>query len=170
MEKASKKVATQQQVKAALEAIAGREVSPLVPVQPVNLYFRLGLCVGTFGQQEQIFPQSFYTYRNLLFDNITHQTNARVLDVSGFSTTGSDGKSVFQLSTFAGFNIQAEAPIQVLATPRGGLPFFLTVEHALTQPGPDVEITVHAWNPQGKPAPNVEFDWQCRVLFATLPG
>jgi hypothetical protein len=95
----------------------------------------------------------------------TQRSDAPLLDVSGVSSTGSDGKSVFQVSTFVGAATGALEPINILATPRGALPFFLTVEHKIVavQGVNDVEITVDAWDPQGNPAPNVEFYWRCRL-------
>jgi hypothetical protein len=135
---------------------------PPVPVGTVNLFYYLGTCVGTSPPGDQSFPSSFTTWRNLLFDETTHASDAPLLDVSGVSYTGSDGKSVFRVTTFVGFEIDAQEPINVVATPRGGVPFFLTVEYVLKQA--DVEITVYAWDPNGNPAPGVAFDWRCRFV------
>ena len=162
MKKASEKVAKEQEVKAALEVIAGRKISPAVPADVLNLFYYLGTCVRTLPPGDQQFPASFTTWRNLIIDpDTTHTSDAPLLDVSGVSSTGSDGKSVFQVSTFVGFIINGLEPINIVATPRGALPFFLTVEHKTLFP--DVEITVYAWDPQGNPGPNVEFYWRCRL-------
>src|SRR5215510_1244623 len=61
-------------------------------------------------------------------------------------------------------------PINIVATPRAERPVFLTVTYAPAAPEPqvhpfrpDVQITVFAWEANGTPAPNVEFDWRCRT-------
>jgi len=84
--------------------------------------------------------------------------------VSGFATTASSGQSVFRLSDFIcpGGEVY-NYPINVIATPFSSKPFFLTVMHSLVNNGSDVEIKVFAWDANGAAAPNVSFNWRCRV-------
>ncbi len=167
MTNASGKASREQEIKAALEVIAGRKISTPVPADVINLFYVLGAYVRTLPQGDQQFPESFTTWRTLLlppFDK-TYTSDAPLLDVSGVSSTGSDGKSVFQVSAFVGSDLEVIEPINILATPRGALPFFLTVEHKIVfqQDVNDIEITVYAWDPQGNPGPNVDFYWRCRL-------
>ena len=92
-----------------------------------------------------------------------------VLDVSGVARTGSNGQSLFRLDQFiCPTNEAFFRPINVVATPLSSTPFFLTVGHSLINNGADVEIKVLAWDASGVAAPNVSFNWQCRV--ALQPG
>ncbi len=88
----------------------------------------------------------------------------RVIDVSGFATTGPNGQFTFKLTDFLcpAHEIYSY-PINVLATPVSSKPFFLTVQHSILNNGADVTITVFAWKPNGTPAPGVTFNWRCRV-------
>ena len=71
---------------------------------------------------------------------------------------------MFLLMAFTGgFQVDPAQPINVVATARGGVPASLTVDY--TPAAGDFEITVFAWDSQGNPAPNVTFDWRCRVSF-----
>ena len=94
---------------------------------------------------------------------------APVVDVHGVFSTGAGGKRVFKLRDFMCFDdaptaVTLSEPVNVVATPRSDGPFFLTMTHAITSTGlTDVEITVFAWNADGKPAPDVYFDWRCRA-------
>ena len=55
----------------------------------------------------------------------------------------------------------------MLVTPRSDSPCYATMEHTLINVnqglGSDVQITVSVWDATGAPAPNVTFDWRCRV-------
>jgi hypothetical protein len=46
----------------------------------------------------------------------------------------------------------------------------VTTTHALVDNGNDVQITVFAWNAGGAAAPNVSFDWRCRVVSNQIIG
>lgn len=93
----------------------------------------------------------------------------RLLDVAGFFTTGSDGKSLFRLTDFLcpadEIFIQ---PINIVATPFSSTPCFLTVAHSLLNEGADVEIKVSTWDVNGVAAPNVSFNWRCRVTLQNI--
>ena len=104
---------------------------------------------------------------------------SRLLDVSGFATSGSDGKAVFWLNAFlcpfgrhfppvsepplALSTAKYLQPINVVATPLSTTPCFLTLVHTLVDNGADVEIKVSTWDANGVAAPDVSFDWRCRV-------
>ena len=85
---------------------------------------------------------------------------------------------MFLLSEFVCFaqvNILAE-PINVVATPRASTPSFLTMTHQLvkadgaTNYQDDVSISVFTWDANGAAAPNVVFDWRCRVVSVPVIG
>ena len=165
-------VAKETDPKAHLEAIAGRKIDlPVGPlVLPANLFYLLGAYIGTTGGLD--FPSSNITWKNLLFDQATQTSSAPLLDVSGVCSTDSNGKSVFRLTTFVGVEIDPAEPINIVATPRGSAPVFLTAEHAIVTVtvggiSKDIEITVYAWDSNGNPAPNVGFDWRCRFVSNT---
>lgn len=95
-----------------------------------------------------------------------------VIDIGGIAATEGNGQRVFRLREFScAEHIIFDHPINVVATPLSSQPFFLTVKHALVVPDPnnpnlnDVEITVFVWDANGKPAPNIAFDWRCRVPY-----
>lgn len=93
-----------------------------------------------------------------------------LLDVASSSSTDSNGQLVLFLSNFiCGFQdaIPIE-PINVVATPRTTTPFNVTLTHELTTTPAgldDVQITVFTWTPNGAAAPDVPFDWRCRVAM-----
>ena len=89
----------------------------------------------------------------------------RLLDVSGFTVTGSEGKAQFRLTTFICHpgNLLFFPPINVVATPISATPHFLTLAHSIVDNGADVEIAVASWGANGTTASNVFFDWPCRV-------
>lgn len=91
--------------------------------------------------------------------------DSRVVDVSGFATTGPGGQAVFRLTKFICPAAEIYGPpINVLATPTSEKPFFLTVTHKLVNSNKDVEITVFSWDAAGARAPGVSFNWRCRVV------
>ena len=97
--------------------------------------------------------------------NLPNRCSAnRVIDVSGFATTGANGQFSFNLTNFIcpAREIYSE-PVNVIATPKTSKPFFLTVQHEVVNNGADVKITVFAWKSNGSPAPGITFNWRCRV-------
>ena len=137
-----------------LEGILGEKIAPealaLIPV-----FMDVAISTET---PCTITQQSIFIARpNRCFDS-------RVFDVSGFTQTRTNGQIVFRLSNFR--CPQGEiysAPLNVVATPVSQKPFFLTVMQALVNNGTDVEITVFSWDANGAPAPNIAFNWRCRV-------
>jgi hypothetical protein len=93
-----------------------------------------------------------------------------LLDTSGVTETGGDGKIVFTLHNFLCGRLGAFAePVNLLATPQGTSPRYVTMAHQLISNPTlglftDVQITACSWNPDGTAAPNVRFYWRCRVV------
>jgi hypothetical protein len=105
----------------------------------------------------------FTTWRRLGETTPNRCYATELLDVSGFATTGSDGTILFRLTSFLCLTgIALAGPINVLATPFSSTPCFLTMVHSLHN-GNDVEIKVSSWDANGAAAPNVAFNWRCRV-------
>lgn len=95
---------------------------------------------------------------------------SKLLDVTGSAASGSDGKSRFRLTNFLcpEGNFRFGFPINVVATPLSATPCFLTLVHILVNNGADVEIQVSTWDSDGAAAPNVSFDWRCRVELVNV--
>jgi hypothetical protein len=158
-------MATKADTKKHLEAILGHKLSD-DEVQLIQFLFPVAS--RTFTVDEN----TFTTLRNFLIPRPNQCRPARLMDISGLATTDNNGKRVFLLSEFLCFSspgsIHFQQPINVVATPRSTTPSFLTVIHSLVNTGPlnaatDVEITVFTWDANGAAAPNVTFDWRCRV-------
>ena len=94
----------------------------------------------------------------------------KLLDVGGYWWTGSTGTAKFLLKDFICLSqISFDYPINVVATPLGERPAFLTLKHNLVMSGTsaiDVEIEVFTWDANGAPLPKISFDWRCRVPYA----
>ena len=105
------------------------------------------------------------TFRSLIVAFPNRCVSSKLLDVTGSAASGADGKSRFRLTSFLcpEGNFRFGFPINVVATPLSTTPSFLTVVHTLVNNGADVEIEVSTWDAAGTPAPNVSFDWRCRV-------
>ena len=149
--------AAKSEAKARLEALAGYDIDEAT-AQSKSWW----MPIGAYS-----FSDGLVTWRNIIRFLPKSCNDARLLDVSGVSSTGGDGKRVFRLSEFVCFgtiNSLAE-PINVVATPLANTPGFLTAQHQLIPATvDDVEITIFAWDANGVPAPNVVFDWRCRVV------
>jgi hypothetical protein len=90
-----------------------------------------------------------------------------ILDVSGASFTGPDGRREILLSKFVCLD-QGDTlaePINVLATARSEKPFFVTATHRLINAASDLQITIFSWDATGAVAPGLTFDWRCRAVF-----
>lgn len=126
----------------------------------------------------KITDEAYVTSKRVVFPFVKVCTPHPLFDIGGVAATGSDGKRVFRLSEFACFGTLAggvpaitfDHPINVVATPLSSEPFFVTVMHVLLPDSTDVEITVFAWDANGKAAAHVAFDWRCRVPhWDTIP-
>lgn len=158
-------MATKPDTKKHLEAILGHKLSEeavqlIQLVQPIASH--------TFTTDES----TFVTLNYPIIFRPKECRPARLMDISGFGATGSNGQSVFRLSDFICFDSPPRAnrfqqPVNVVATPRSSDPCFLTVTHSLVNVdsfnAADVEIKVFTWDASGAPAPNIAFDWRCRV-------
>jgi hypothetical protein len=90
-------------------------------------------------------------------------SNIRLLDVGGIARTRADGKLEFLLSDFFCRDFGTTVIVNFLATPLSEEPVFVTAKRQVTSN--DVKITVHSWDVNGRPAPNIVFDWRCRVPY-----
>lgn len=149
-------------LKKQLEDITGQEVQA-TPDQLAIFSFPVG--AASFERESQVL------FRRIIFPGKFCSTPITLLDVSGRTATGADGTSTFLLSSFicSDFNSFSE-PVSVLATPKTTSPFFVTLTHELvTDPNNatsfnDVRIKAFVWDANGAAAPNIVFDWRCRVV------
>ena len=158
MDKKAENKIDMQAVKKQLEVAAGKKID--VPDDLIR-QFRWPVSAYTFTEGDVL-------WRNIIFPGQSC-VDASLLDLSASAWTDSSGSVTFLLSRYYCGSLQLAAPVNVEATVRGASPAFLTVEYSLVQATggsyfDDVSITVHTWDANGKPAPNVEFDWRCRVV------
>jgi len=152
-------------VKKKLEDIAGRELV-VAPEQLNKLRFPVSVYDQAAGAA---------VWHYLFLPPGKRCEDAWLLDVSGASYSGADGKRVVKLSDVAclgsigGF--QVAEPVNVLATARSVNPVFVTNTHSLISPSNpiDIEITFFVWDDKGHAAPNVSFDWRCRANVSPQP-
>jgi hypothetical protein len=150
-----------------LEEIAGRELD--VSDEQIHS-FLWPIASSTYLAKHDYDDDAWITSERIIFPQPIC-TDAKLLDTSGHSVTGSNGQIVFRLRNFlcnrdgiAQFN----EPVNLLATPQGTSPSFMTMNHRLIKDpalpyNTDLEITASAWHPNGNAAPNVGFYWRCRV-------
>jgi hypothetical protein len=159
MAKHSEKSVDPKELKKQLEAAAGRQLD--IPAEKIlNLWYPTGVHDYTVGKG---------AWRSIIALFPIRCTDATLLDASGASATGANGKRTFLLSEVICLPPQRllAEPVNLLATPRGASPAYVTTEHTLVNAGTftsDVQITVYAWDKSGAAAPNVSFDWRCRVV------
>ena len=153
-----------QDLKKQLEDIAGREIHVEAEQLKLVLWYPVGAYDYTNG----------YVASQSIFLPGVRCAEAKLLDASGGSWTGSDGKRVFRLSEFVCLpqHRLLMEPVNLLATGRSTKPFFLTATHKVVDPNDilrsDVEITVYGWDANGKPAPDLSFHWRCRVVSGVV--
>lgn len=157
---------TTRELKDKLEAAVGQELA-------VDAVAHLGFTrtpVGLYDITSTPEGSSFVTSRGLIRVLPKICVATRILDVSGWGIMGSDGQRTFRLSEFfcytATLGVTLEAPINVIATPNTRVPCFLTSQYSLVDDHKDVEITLSAWDPNGAAAPDISFDWRCRVAWS----
>jgi hypothetical protein len=138
-------------LKKQLEAISGQKTDAS-PEQLFPLFFRVSLSTaedGTVMSRSILFPSKSCVQASGL--------PASLLDVSSRSSTGDDGKRVFLLSDFICSTINSFAePVSVVVA--------LVANPSAPGSFSDLQITVFTWKPDGTAAPNVGFDWRCRLL------
>jgi hypothetical protein len=148
-------------VKAQLEKATGKEID----VDTEQLAF-FSFPVGSSFYEEN----SQTTWRRIIFEGKFCNSPVRLLDATGRTSTGADGKRVFLLSDFICSDTNSFAePIFLQATPKTATPCYVTLMHELVKnPNSpifnDLQITAFTWKPDGEPAPNIPFDWRCRVV------
>jgi hypothetical protein len=161
MDKKSAKTADPAEVKKQLEAIAGQKID--ISDDQIAI---IRWPVGAHNYED-----GTVLWRSIIFPG-QNCIASSLLDGSGVSTTGTNGEVTFLLSNFICLPLvrSLSEPVNVLATARTASPFFVTTTHTMV-PDPnspqsfnDVQITVYAWDANGKPAPGVSFDWRCRVV------
>jgi hypothetical protein len=97
-----------------------------------------------------------------------------LLDVSGIAVTDINGTIRFRLTDFICIDgVALDTPINMVATPLGSQPVFLTLNHTLVMHpsnifGIDVEFEVFTWDANGAAVPGIAFDWRCRVVFVDV--
>ncbi|PYJ44810.1 MAG: hypothetical protein DME50_17315 [Verrucomicrobia bacterium] len=155
--KKSEKTASPANIKKELEAFTGHKIDFSAEQLIKVLRYPIGAYDYTDGSA---------AWRSIIIFPGKSCSDATLLDVSGVSFTEADGTRAFLLSDFVCLpQLRSLAePINVLATARSTTPFFVTTAHALVNNGTDVQITIFAWDAKGAPAPNVTFDWRCRVV------
>ena len=155
-------MSTKPDIKKHLEAIVGADAVELIKI------FQ-SVATSTVVLDGQIIEKDFFELKP------NQCIGYKLLDVAGFFTTGGDGKSLFRLTDFLCHTGELFIqPINVVATPSSSTPCFLTIVHSLLNNGADVEIKVSTWDASGAAAPNVSFNWRCRVplnpgIFGTNP-
>ena len=160
-------MAKEADLKKKVEGVFGKELAPEVLER-----IRWSYPVATYDFTPA--DNAYVTTVNVILPG--KSCNKRALfDISGVAATGSDGKRVFRLSEFACFPhwqgqqaITFDHPVNVVATPVSSEPYFVTLKHVLLPDSRDVEITVFAWDSNGDAAPNIAFNWRCRVPYWEL--
>jgi hypothetical protein len=159
----SEKTVNPANIKKQLEALTGHKID----VNAEELVQLLNYAISAYDYTEDGNYVSKTAWR-WVFSDDKYCINASLLDASGVSSTEADGTRMFLLSDFVCLDDTRylAKPISVLATARSTSPFFVTTTHALVNKGTDLQITVFAWDANGAAAPNVTFDWRCRVGYA----
>jgi hypothetical protein len=149
------------ELKKQLEAVTGKEIDAS-PEQLAAFAYPAGSAF--YEENSQVL------WRRIIFPGKFCVSPVTLLDASGRSSTGTNGTIVFLLSSFICSDINSfSEPVFLLATPHVASACYITMTHQIVpdqnHPGyNDVQITAHAWGPNGTPAPNISFDWRCRVV------
>jgi hypothetical protein len=166
----AKKTPSMAGVKKKLEEVAGRSID--ASDQELALSFVRPIASSTYLSAHEPPNDSWVTKERLIFPK-PFCVDSQLLDTAGRSQTGPDGKIVFRLSSFlcGRDSIGAfEEPVNLVATPQGTSPAYITMVHELIPVDPagdwfsDVQITAFSWGPNGAAAPSVSFYWRCRVV------
>ena len=147
-----------------LESISGQQIDAS-DEQLLGLFFRVSLSSSDDGtvMSRSIFGGKSCAQASTL--------GASFLDVSSSSWTGANGQRSFLLTDVICSTVNSFAePVSLVVTPNTQTPCYATMTHALVpNPGAagsfsDLQIVVFTWGANGQPAPNVSFDWRCRLL------
>jgi hypothetical protein len=148
------------ELKTRLEEIAGRKLD----MTDEQLFSLLRpIASSTYLAKHDADDDAWITSERIIFPQPI-VADSKLLDTSGLSVTG----SLLNLKGVRDDIDQFFEPVNLLATPQGTRPFYMTMSHRFIRDSTntinqDVEITVSAWNPNGTPAANVPFYWRCRV-------
>jgi hypothetical protein len=170
-------------IKAALEAFAGhpidasaRQVEQQLRVLTIPFGSYSFTPAGTPGETGDNIGQ--VVSRSIIFPVPptpifpTSCTTSELLDVSGTVNTSNTGSITFRLTSFLCPNEPGRIysnPVNIQAAPISTTPVFLTVTFSMVvassnTTASDIEITIFAWNANGRPASaSVEVHWRCRV-------
>ncbi len=149
-------------IKKALETILGQALAEN-DVESIQFI----LPVASYTRSDS--PGEAFITKQSLRTNLKRCEPAILLDVSGVTTTGKDGESLFRLTNFICLdNVIFERPINFVATPLSSTPCFLTVSYSLVNNGADIEIQVSSWGANGAAAPNISFNWRCQTELSTI--
>jgi hypothetical protein len=154
-----------------LENISGQQIDAS-DEQLLQLSFRVSLSSfedGTIMSRSIIFPGKSCTQASAL--------PASFLDVSSSGSTDATGRRTFLLTDFiCSTDNSFGTPVSLLVTPNTQTPCYATMTHTLV-PDPnapgrfnDLQFTVFTWGANGRPAPNISFDWRCRLLSFQIIG
>jgi hypothetical protein len=162
-------VAQEDELRRAIES-AVEAVPPTVPPGSIVTSWPIGTYNFDFPANTQ-FPGGQVAPYITIGDTLRgqHCNSATLLDLSGLGVTVGDGTADIRLEDFlcrqrgGGYpSWQYLEPFNVVATPRGSAPIYLTYDLSRGgQAGP--EITFYAWRSGGIPQGGVRFDWRCRV-------
>lgn len=148
---------TKLDIKKQVEALLGHEITEEV----------LQTYIFTQAVASSTISDGSTTTKNLLVLRPNHCRQARFLDVGGFWTTGSEGKALFRLTEFLCHTGESfQQPLNVVATPISSTPCYVTIVAKLINNGADAQIEVWSWDADGAAAPDVYFNWRCRLEFA----
>ena len=153
-----------------LESVSGQPIGASDD-QLLQLFYRVSLSSyedGTIMSRSIIFPGKSCTQASTL--------PASFLDVSSSGSTDATGRRTFLLTDFICSTVNSfAAPVTLLVTPNTETACYATMTHTLV-PAPnaqgfsDLKFTVFTWRTNGRPAPNISFDWRCRLLSFQIIG
>jgi hypothetical protein len=167
MDADAQEAAKRAELKTRLEEIAGRKLD----MTDEQLFSLLRpIASSTYLAKHDEDDDAWITSERIIFPQPI-VADSKLLDTSGLSVTASNGELVFSLLNLKGVRDDIDQffePVNLLATPQGTRPFYMTMSHRFIRDSTntinqDVEITASAWNPNGTPAANVPFYWRCRV-------
>jgi hypothetical protein len=147
-----------------LENISGQQIDAS-DEQLLQLFFRVSLSSyedGTVMSRSILFPGKSCAQASTL--------GASFLDVSSSGSTDATGQRTFLLTDFiCNTAVSFGAPVTLLVTPYAETACYATMTHTLVaEPNSssfsDLQFTVFTWSADGRPAPNISFDWRCRLL------
>lgn len=154
-------------IKKQIEELAGGPVQ-VSPEQVVQ--FSFPVCAQTYNDDGTV------TFERIIVGG-KYCSQLRLLDADGAATTGADGKATFLLSSYLCATANSfAAPVNLVATPRSTTPCYVTTSYDLVPyPNPpggfrDLQVTLFAWGPDGKPASNITIDWRCRLVAYQIIG